>query len=95
MGESGTVKTTNVCRFTGNTAPKGLQILNTDSTLLLTCHPGQYNNIQEEGEANVNFTGCPKLCPAGRFGREKNLINKGCSGACEPGHYCPRRIYHL
>ena len=77
MGGFGTVKTTNVCRFTGNTAPKGFQILNANSTLLLTCLPGQFNDIHEQGEANVNFTVCPKFCPAGRFGKETNLVNEG------------------
>ena len=34
-------------------------------------------------------TGSPVPCPAGRFGAEEGLTSLKCSGACDPGHYCP------
>ena len=34
-------------------------------------------------------TGSPAPCPAGRFGAEEGLTSLKCSGACDPGHYCP------
>ena len=31
----------------------------------------------------------PVPCPAGRFGAEAELFSLKCSGACDPGYYCP------
>ena len=65
------------------------------------CPKGKYAN----GTASRDLSGCiscpvtktcpddgmgsPVPCPAGRFGADTELNNLKCSGACDPGYYCP------
>ena len=86
-----TVITDEGCQFKGNRATsKGSQIFNSDSTLTLTCFPGQYNGFEKSGQVVLNFTGCGNLCPKGKYAN--GIASRDLSGciSCPLTKTCPR-----
>ena len=81
--ENGGVADTN---FTGcnNLCPKGKYANGTASRDVFGCISCPLTKTCPR-----DGTGSPVPCPAGRFGAEGGLTSLKCSGACDPGHYCP------
>ena len=67
VGDLATLETDERCRFASNVAAQGSQIYGPGGLIISTCLPGQFNGLENGGEADRSFVGCPNQCPTGKY----------------------------
>eukprot|EP00949_MAST-11_sp_MAST-11-sp1_P003667 g3667.t1 len=81
-------------KFIGNKADVGNSISNGGGKLRLTCLAGQYlsRSIRSGGLLEVDFEGCPSLCPRGRFAAEDGVDSRELEEClnCPKSTFCER-----